>query len=93
MVGAIAAINKGKTQMLQFGLVDPSHKHEEILATRVIKKFHLAGKGETIEFEDGKTPEDIAEKTKRKGLNGIILDVQTLGWSYIYRLDLKYGIY
>ncbi len=71
---------------------DPAVKAENVLIRYVIRKYELAGKGETLYFDTPQNPKSLVNAAKQKGLTGLILDVHTYKWNYITGLTFTNGM-
>ena len=84
VLGVAAAVEDGKQFVQQTSLQDPSHELEDRLAELIIAKFQLSGQGETLDFVSLDRPSDLVSWSRKKGMSGLILDVETKGWGYRY---------
>ena len=92
VVGVLGAVENGKKQIREFGLVDPSIGIEKSLLPHVINKYGLRGTGSTVDFRSSKAPSDFAAWAKKSGHSGVLLDVRTKGWGYSF-VGIGFGKY
>lgn len=83
-VGVIAAAGEGQSFIEKTSLKDPSHGLEDQLAEHVVTKYQLSGRGQTLDFTSSGAPSDVVSWSRKKNIDGLILDVETRGWGYSY---------
>jgi hypothetical protein len=82
-VGIIAAYSEGDELVEQNGVQDPSLAIEQALIQHLRTRYQAGGPGRIIEFGEDK-PADLGRWAQENNVRGLIIDVETLGWGFVY---------
>ena len=82
-VGIIAAYSEGDELVEQTGVQDPSLAIEQALIRHLRTRYQTGGPGRVIDFGEDK-PDDLGRWAQENNVRGLIIDVETVGWGFIY---------
>lgn len=92
VVGGLAAIKEAKSFHAAYGFKNPAKPLASDLSRFLVGKFRLSGVGQRFDLPQGAKPSDIKVWAKKKKLKGLLLEVNTVIWGYIYH-NFQYSSY